>query len=624
MRRYALPLLFLVSCASAQGAGERVDDATSAFTSAHANLLDFELDGTLVASTNDPAALRTQIEAQLLFTTGQLNGEESVAQLGQVELSAINATLIAPPPPPAPAPPPSYAVKYHAKLPVAWGATSTPASYSFILPASLSEAGQLAFVTKYGVTCVDPAAGSVAAGTMFLFYRPRQPGCTLAAADVATFAATVTTSTQNTHGKYPEYQRVWADAAFEVVAMFSHEYETPTLGDAGVRAYDDFVWSVHQYLGELQPDDAKRTEPAGVSPSGMGASSVRLAAQLRDGRTIAVNVRLVGHALTDDGAAFDSWYDAVSPKADVILYNGHAGLGENVRTLMTKGSFESGQYVIWFANGCDTFAYVDRTLVDRRALLNPDDPGGTKYMDTVTNVMAGYFGALAPTSLTLIQAIVDARDATRPPKTYEQMFQTIDPTQIVVVTGEEDNVLEPLPQAPGAEGEASTAGVTQGLPLGAEAQGEASSTSPPGAGQGACSVGRGRHAASSGLVALGLALSLLGLRRRGHPSRARERSVARRMHPAWPPRTVKSWPGQAHSRCCCSCWCSCSARRQQSRSPGPKASRSRAFWSSPRPSCSRRSSRARSRSPRRGTGPSSCAWGGFTGSAGPGCSSSSR
>ena len=60
---------------------------------------------------------------------------------------------------------------------------------------------------------------------------------------------------------------------------------------------------------------------------------------------------------------------------------------------MRKGR-SPGQYLIWFANGCDTFAYVDRTLIDRRALVNPDDPGGTKYMDTVTNVMAGYFGAL--------------------------------------------------------------------------------------------------------------------------------------------------------------------------------------------------------------------------------------
>jgi len=535
-------LLFLASCASAQGAGERLDIAPSAFTSVHATLLDFDLDGSLVTDTDDPAAIRMQIEAQLLFTTGQLNGEHSVGRLGQLELSAIRATPIPVPPPPAPepappapapAPAPSFAVTYHAKLPVAWGATSLPASYSFTLPARLSQTGQLAFVTKYGPTCVDPAGGTVGAGTVFLFYRPRQTGCVLAAEDVATFDAKVTASAENTNGKSPEYHRVWADSALEVVAMFSHEYATPTVGDEGVRAYDDFVWLVHQYLGSLQPNESKRSEPSGLSPSGTAAPQVRLAAELPDGRTIAINVMLTGHALTDDGAALDAWYGAVTPKADVILYNGHAGLGANVRTLMEKGSFVSGQYLIWFPNGCDTFAYVDRTLADRRARLNPDDPGGTKYMDTLSNVMAGYFNALVPTSLTLIHALVDARDVSRAPKTYEQIFANVDPSQIVVVTGEEDNLLQPLPPAPnragepGRQGQASQAAQaapgdlgTDGDPQGgpASAAGAQKKTSDSG-----CSLGGGARDAGSGSGALALVLAVLTL-----SLRRRRRSVMAR------------------------------------------------------------------------------------------------
>jgi hypothetical protein len=370
---------------------------------------------------------------------------------------------------------------------------------------------------------------------MFLFYRPQQPGCTLAAEDVVTLHATVTSSADNTQGKSPEYHRVWADAALEVVAIFTHEYTAGTPGDEGVLAYDDFVWRVHQYLSELQPNVAKRIEPGGLSPSGTGASSVRLAAELPDGRTIAVNVMLVGHALSDDGAAFDTWYDAVTPKADVILYNGHAGLGANVRTLMGKGSFVSGQYLIWFANGCDTFAYVDRTLTDRRALLNADDPGGTKYMDTLSNVMAGYFEALSPTSLTLVRALVDARDVSHPPKTYQQIFQNIDPTQIVVVTGEEDNSLQPLPPAPGPSDEPSGTGET-GTPGGSPPQPAATLPSPPaddptsaakaavasmpGSSGGGCSLGRTTKGACTELTALGaLAMLALSLRRRGRGTR---------------------------------------------------------------------------------------------------------
>lgn len=541
MKRYALPLLFLVSCASAEGAGERVDVAPSSFTSVHAALLDFELYGELESGTADPATLRTQIEAQLLFTTGQLNGESSGGRLGQLEISAIDATLIPPPPTPpppvfAPAPAPRYAVTYHAKLPVAWGGATEPATYAFTLPARMSEADQLAFTTKYGATCVDPSGPPVEAGTMFLFYRPQRPGCALAAEDVKSFAATVTRSAENTTGKSPEYHRVWKDGALEIVAIFTHEYATPTSGDEGVSAYEDFVWSVHQYLGELQPDRARRSEVASkLTSSVAGAAKARLAAELPDGRTFAVNAMLVGHALTDDLATFEAWYDALTPKADVVLYNGHAGHGANVKTLMETGSFVSGQYLIWFVNGCDTFAYVDRTLVDRRAVLNPDDPGGTKYMDTVTNVMAVFFSALVPSSLDLVHALVDARDASRPPKTYAQIFSSSDPTQLVVISGEEDNVLEPLPPAPPPSGAGTAPGGAQvsgaSSAGGGDATGGTSSWPPGGAsdqgGDDGCSVGHGTRGARSWIGGLALGLVTLALRRRRRASRMVDRGQGR-------------------------------------------------------------------------------------------------
>jgi hypothetical protein len=57
--------------------------------------------------------------------------------------------------------------------------------------------------------------------------------------------------------------------------------------------------------------------------------------------------------------AFDAWYDARTPRADVILYTGHAGLGTNVRTFINKAPSARGSYLLWSVNGCDTFAYVD-------------------------------------------------------------------------------------------------------------------------------------------------------------------------------------------------------------------------------------------------------------------------
>ena len=449
--RHALPLLLLVACADARDAGEQVAPAKMAFTSVQATPFDFEFDGKLVTDTDNPAAVRTLIKTQLLFTIGQLNGDRSVGRLGLLQLSDVHATKIELPPDDGGEPRPAhFEVRYHATLPVAWAGAFAPEHYTFKLPARVSERDQLAFASKYGATCVDPTEAPAQVGNLFVVYRPEEPKCTFDAGDVVSITASVMPSTELTRGKYPEYRRVWQDGELRAVAIFTREFEEGGDDDVGTRAYDDFVWHMHEYLGMVQPDAAKRYEPPDLpwSPSAAGATSLRFAADLPDGRSMTIDMRLVTMDLASEGPAFDAWYDGVTPSADLVLYNGHAGLGSNVRSLMGKGSFRSGQYLVWFANGCDTLAYVDRTLIERRALLNPDDPEGTKYLDTVTNVMAGYFGDLEATAVTFLRAFVEVRYPEIGPKTYEQILAEIEPTQVAVVTGEEDNVHEPLP--PGA------------------------------------------------------------------------------------------------------------------------------------------------------------------------------
>jgi hypothetical protein len=358
---------------------------------------------------------------------------------------------------------------------------------------------------------------------MFAMFHPHQAGCELAAADVMTFTATVTPSTDGTHGKYPEYHRVWQDGALQAVILFSHEYDTPTTYvDEGAPAYDAFVWRMHQYLAQVQPDATKVTEPAGLtsSPSAAGLTTVRLAAELPDGRTMALDVRLVGTQLVNEKPEFDDWYNALTPAADVILYNGHAGLGSNVRTLMEKGAFRSGQYLVWFANGCDTLAYVDPTLTQRRAELNPDDPAGTKYTDTVTNVMAGYFTSLEKTAVTFLRAFVEVRYPEIGPKTYEQIFQSIDPTQVAVVTGEEDNELQPLPPSlhpPGAppadDGQGDTQSLTNDASDGGAAVPPTVSTTPSSGDHHGCDVSA-VGGSNAEFKSIGLIFAALVVRRR--------------------------------------------------------------------------------------------------------------
>jgi hypothetical protein len=90
-------------------------------------------------------------------------------------------------------------------------------------------------------------------------------------------------------------------------------------------------------------------------------------------------------------------------------------------------------------NGCDTFAYIDGSLSQAHKALNSDDATGWKYIDIVNNGMPAFFASMAGASMSMFRGFL----AFDNPKTYEQIFANVDDSQMIMVTGEQDNVFTP-------------------------------------------------------------------------------------------------------------------------------------------------------------------------------------
>jgi hypothetical protein len=426
MKRLAVlfpSLALALGCASSSDSGSRRD---SDFSSNQATLLDFEFDAELVTDSSFDA--RSQVEAQLLFTVGHLNADNGVARLDRLDVSNVKTD------------PPDHGglsrIHYHAKLPVAWGRkTNLPTRYALTLPLHVDSGGQRTLYDKVKDTCIEHGAHDPDVDSFFYYYRPNQDGCVLADADVSRATAKATVSKENTTGKYPEYDKIWEDHALKIVAIFGKfEDGSTTSADAGIDGFNTFVSAARRELGT-----GVRSTPADLSDSpGIQTPDVELDLDLGGGKSVQVVALLVDN-VRQGGEAFNARYEALSTDADMIAYNGHAGLGSNVRALARMGKFKAGKYQVFFMNGCDTFAYVDGSLAQTRAALNPDDPTGTKYMEFVTNAMPSFFSSMPFASLALIGALKDEGH----PKTYEQIFEKIDTSEVVLVTGEEDNTFQP-------------------------------------------------------------------------------------------------------------------------------------------------------------------------------------
>ena len=427
--------LFAISVA---GLGACVDEADlyegetvksedgKADSSALAVFVDAEWNGTLV--TDSSWDDQSTVQSQLFYTVGLLNGMNSVGRIDKAVVTNIVKTTVGG----------KVQLKYKAKLLVAWGnRNNVPSSIELKLPLDVSSAGQTDFATKYSHSCVDGAAHDVDSGSMFYYYRPKVSGCTIAPADVNTVTATLSPSPVQTTGKFPEYNKIWEDNTLNVVAIFGKNEDGATTNDVGINAYNQFVGVMKQELANR----GLTTVPANVSSTpGVGAPDIEMNATLPGGKKIKVvalltdNVRI---GLTQP--AFRARYESLSTRADYIVYNGHAGLGTNVRALAAAGKWVAGQYVVVQLNGCDTFAYIDDALNRAHKLVNPDDTTGFKYIDLVNNAMPAFFHELSDTTMAMFRGLV-AHDQ---PKTYEKIFTAIDSSQVVLVSGEQDNVFTP-------------------------------------------------------------------------------------------------------------------------------------------------------------------------------------
>jgi hypothetical protein len=273
---------------------------------------------------------------------------------------------------------------------------------------------------------------------MWYYFRPERSGCTFAANTTFKTTASVTVSPINTTGKFPEYHKVWEDNALNTVAIFGkYEDGATTASDAGVAAWNNFIASVKTELRGATVTSTPATIP--VNP-GTSITDIEWRATLPDGKQVKINALLTDNVRTAlNQTAFRTKYEALSTRADFIVYNGHAGLGANVRALARAGKWVTGQYLIMFENGCDTYAYVDGAINEAHKLVNPDDPNGTKYVDVVNNGMPAFFSSMPGATMAMFKGLLSYGA----PKTYEQIFAGVDKAQVVLVTGEQDNTFVP-------------------------------------------------------------------------------------------------------------------------------------------------------------------------------------
>lgn len=444
MRSRWLPLCAaLLACSSSPES--ETDDSRAAYSSASGNYYRVSFQGEV--ATDGFASGREAVLWQMRYTVGMFKAHGGSARLDDADPKTLGTRKVGS----------TTLVKYEVDLGLSMAkATALGESITIRLPVRVAPQARSKFYEKYGRACIAHDAHDVDAESYWFDYEPDREGCSLSQEDVFTANAKVSLSDKNTHDKFPRYDKLWEDGALRFLAVFGKDDPSGGDLDVGVQGFRIFLADAYKALNK------PKVLPASVSvrpvgdPDGSGYveisggnenPDIELEGMLPTGKRVIVHAILID-SINDSGAvskfearsgkSFTKRMDELFPTADVLLYNGHSGLGGNVQRFVRLGHFKPGQYQIFYFSGCASFAYMDQTLPKRRREVNPSDPRGTEFMEIISNSVPPQWFSMAQNTSVLLRSLV-----AEPAMNYEQILGKMNQSGIPNVTGEEDNTYVP-------------------------------------------------------------------------------------------------------------------------------------------------------------------------------------
>ncbi len=121
--------------------------------------------------------------------------------------------------------------------------------------------------------------------------------------------------------------------------------------------------------------------------------------------------------------------------SDVVIYDGHAGLGANLSLskLPVKIQFDLNKYQIFYFNSCSSYPYYNLTYFKKK--------GGPANLDIITSGLSTLSGSSIGNTLALILPMINGEL-----KSYQEIIKNIELSNppsfpaLVAVNGDEDNL----------------------------------------------------------------------------------------------------------------------------------------------------------------------------------------
>jgi len=270
------------------------------------------------------------------------------------------------------------------------------------------------------------------------FWDPFKEGCELIdyPEKLVSFKA-VAEKMPNTRVSYPEYNLLYGNnknlKTFEI-AVFFGLIRDENINPNRINRRDEGYQALRYSEKELLDKGFVLTEK-----TNQGSNLWRVYEQQVDtalGMWVKTRVKLY---LGDTGinSPDDTFHNYLVPafaEADVLVYDGHSGLGGNLDlSYFPEVKFHPKKYQIFFFNGCSTYPYFNGMFFKAK--------GGTKYLDIVTSGLPTFAITAGPNVMAFLDGFLEGKTLS-----YQTILRRLETsnddtgTYLTGVNGDDDNL----------------------------------------------------------------------------------------------------------------------------------------------------------------------------------------
>lgn len=287
-------------------------------------------------------------------------------------------------------------------------------------------------------------------GDFWYFWDPELEGCPLrGGSDHLVVVEGRLEAIPNTRLTYPEYDLLYGDNGngdtLEIAVLIGYigyvgDLRYPNRHDDGAIGFRFVERKLREKGFEVtERRDAFRESANGRNVAGINFYRVLEKRVRRGGRDqlIRVRVLLADTAVNARDLTFHRYLIPAFAEADVLVYDGHSGLGSVLDLGSIPGlEFDPAKYQVFFVNGCSTYPYFNGRFVEAK--------GGSRMLDVVTAGLPTFAYTTGPNVVAFLDSFLDGKT-----KSYQRILQELErsngdaDTYLTGVSGDEDNRWRP-------------------------------------------------------------------------------------------------------------------------------------------------------------------------------------